>query len=141
MVLGELEFFKKFNDENSLSSVIEWQRLIPADKLAVQAFHISPVTNRSSIKQYGLLPNSKPVGTLSYPPAVFISLTVKDLPWYYYGNQQMDIWSCCIHPKYLIPDKNNSGNPWFYLTEAVPFYKLYIYKTIHNLYNWGMETT
>ena len=140
MILGELEFFKTFNDKNCLSSVVEWQRLIPEDKLVVQAFHISPVTNRSSIKQYGLLPHSKPTGTLSYPPAVFISLTVEDLPWGYYGNQQMDIWSCCIHPKYLIPDKNSSGNPWFYLTEAMPFYKLHIYETITNLYNWGMET-
>ena len=141
MVLGELEFFKRFNDENCLSSAIEWQRLIPKDKLVVQAFHMSPVINRNSIKKYGLMPHSKPVGTLSYPPAVFISLTVEDLPWGYYGNQQMDIWSFCVLPKYLIPDKNSSGKPWFYLTDAVPFYKLHISKTIHNLYNWGMETT
>ena len=141
MVLGDLDFFKSPCGKNANVSAIKSNDLIPQNFLVVQAFHMSPVTNRSSIKQYGLLPNSKPVGTLSYPPAVFISLTVEDLPWYYYGNRQMDIWSCCIHPKYLIPDKNNSGNPWFYLTEAVPFYKLHIYKTIHNLYNWGMETT
>ena len=140
MILGELEFFKTFNDENCLSSAIEWQKLIPEDKLVVQAFHMSPVTNRNSIKKYGLIPHSKPTGTLSYAPAVFISLTVEHLPWGNYGNQQMDIWSFCVHPKYLNPDKNSYGKPWFFLTEAMPFYKLHIYETISNLYNWGMET-
>ena len=140
MVLGELEFFKTFDDENCLSSIFEWHKLVPEDKLVVQAFHMSPVTNRRSIMQYGLLPHSKPTGTLSYPPALFISLTVEDLPWGYYGNQKMDIWSFCVHPKYLTPDKNSSGKPWFFLTKAMPFYKLHIYETILNLYNWGMET-
>ena len=78
MVLGELELFKTFDNENGTSSAIEWQKFIPEDKLVVQAFHMSPFTNRSSIKQYGLLPHSKPAGTLSYSPAVFISLTVED---------------------------------------------------------------
>lgn len=141
MILGKLKFFKSLNLEDAPSCPNKWQQIIPEDKLVVQAFHMSPATNRGSITHYGLKPQSKLTGVLSYPPAVFISLTVENLPWGYYGNQKMDIWSCCIHPKYLIPDKNSSGKPWFYLTEAVPFYKLHIYKTIHNLYNWGMETT
>ena len=140
MILGELEFFKTFDIGNAPSWPIEWQKFIPENKLVVQAFHMSPVTNRSSIKHYGLVPYSKPIGVLSYPPALFISLTVEDLPWGYYGNQKMDIWSCCIHPKYLNPDNNSSGKPWFFLTEAVPFYNLHIYETIPNLYNWGMGT-
>ena len=140
MVLGELDFFKSPCGKNANVSAIKSNDLIPQNFLVVQAYHMSKVANRRLIKQYGLLPHSQPVGTLSYPPAVFVSLVVEDLPWGYFGNLKMDIWSFCIHPKHLVPDVNSSGKPWFYLKDTVPFYKLHIYETIPNLYNWGMET-
>lgn len=139
MILGELPALKKLWKTLSIQNPTACI-YISEKYLVVQAFHISPAKNRDSILQYGLKPFSQSTGNISYPPALFISLTVENVPWGYFSSGEVDIWTFCISPKKLRPDTYGPPGKWFYTQETIPFYKLYLHESIEDVYIWGMQT-
>lgn len=140
MILGELTALKKIINNHLQDIGLSGNNPIPKEFLVVQAFHISPAKNRDSILRYGLKPMGQPTGLFSYPPAIFLSLTVQALPWVWPMHGEADIWSFCVSPEKLIADSYNPGI-WFYTIEAIPFYKLNLLESIKDVYTWGMQTT
>ena len=140
MILGELPAIKKLLNKQSLRST-QADISISKEFFVVQAFHITPTKNRDSILRYGLIPSAEPNGGLSYPPALFFSLTVEDLPWGYINPGQADIWTFCISHEKLIADKYGPSGKWFYTKETIPYYKLYLQEYIPDVHTWGMQTS
>ena len=139
MILGELPALKKLLETDSIQNTAPCIN-ISEKYLVVQAFHITPTSNRDSILRYGLKPFSQPTGSISYPPSLFMSLTVGSVPWGYFFSEAVDIWTFCISSDKLRPDKYGPPGKWFYTQEHIPFYKLYLHESIEDVYNWGMET-
>ncbi len=141
MILGEIPALKKLLNEETSHTIPCTNPGVSEAFLVVQAFHISPAKNRDSILRYGLKPTSQPTGTITYPPALFISLTVEGLPWGYFSQGAVDIWQFCISPDKLIADKYGPRGKWFYTQETIPYYKLYLHESIENVFTWGMQTS
>ncbi len=133
MVLGDLPIFKKLLSikENIPVSKTLGKHIDLCKLEVVQLFHVSPVKNRPSILTYGLIPTSKPTGSvITYGPRIFVSTTFEEAAFDYVSYEDVDIWTFYLPKHFLYPDELSSYANHYYIEVSVPWYKLTLLETI-----------
>ncbi len=132
MILGELPGIKKLlvpSEVNRPRKLIGKQ--ISLDRLeVVQVFHVTPIKNRESILEYGLLPKSKLEGIITYPPAIFVATTYREAAFDYVNHTEVDVWTFYLPKHLLCPDEFTDFTNHYYVKQPVPYYKLTLLETI-----------
>lgn len=97
--------------------------------MIIKAYHISPIKNRSSILNSGLLPKSKKDGLIKYEPRIFFSTNIENLGFDFVGYENIDCWEFDVDSEAIKPDNISGSTNHFYIETPVKSSKLNIFKT------------
>lgn len=97
----------------------------------IKVYHVSPIKNRTSILEHGLIPKARHGMYVSYSPSIFVSTIPNDLiARDYTSHSYIDIWRFIVLKKHLKKDIR-SGFPFhYYIQHHIPKNGLMLFNTV-----------
>lgn len=96
--------------------------------MMIRCYHISPIRNRKSILEKGLIPGSSNV--MNYSKRLFFSIDKDNLGFDYVDYSHVDVWSFLL-PKSKIKIDEKACNKCFgYISEKIPPKKIKLERTV-----------
>jgi len=94
----------------------------------IKCYHISPIKNRQSILEKGLLPGSNKL--IKYSKRLFFSTDIKILGFDYVDYSHVDVWSFFLPESKIKTDKKAWHKCFGYTTEKISSAKIKLEKTV-----------
>lgn len=97
--------------------------------MILKGYHISPIKNRSSILNNGLLPKSKKIGLIKYEPRIFFSTDIENLGFDFVEYENIDCWEFEVNSETMKSDIISGSTHHFYIETPIKTNELNLLKT------------